>query len=1001
MSKNKRSKTLPQGHAVRRFVLLLIILCPTILAQAQGSPGHRPIPGASADFDPAGSANPSALDVPLTIQEAIYSGISGRTRVQDPVTVGIPLADSEETRSISQLGLRGASVGQFRILGRWPSGNIKWLLVDTQVDVAASKKNTSVSLMAGNGNFVGSDLATEDSATITINTGPAVFTIKKANFNLIDRAVVNGKTLIASGTDLGLVILGPVPNSTTCPCSTIYSSAYDPNSSAVIEESGPVRAVIRATGQHKDPQGNAYMRYTVRLSFYKNRSYIKVLSQLQNADYGESGSFASAYKGFASYEVRLPTTLGDRHSFSFGTHGSSVNGSFAAKEDAYLYQAYSNDMEDCGWNASDKRPQYALRSYIARTQVTNASCASVWKYAQEGYQVVHGGKIEASGTRSQHPEGWADLTDSTGAGIEFGIYDMSAYWPKSLQFMSGGDEARIGIWPDQSLFLSGGGQQYFQSWPQYSAHTLFINFHSSALSSPADEFLKFQYNLMARAPLAQYATSGVLPFALIDPREEDEYYKSLKMPCCIKDNDSPHIYHFYAWTTGGGFNQAEMRWADLMLWLQRGFVGRYLNSANFYRFQTEQVFPRSDYNGNSTFHWRDPSIPPSKLDRSDFPTITSVNNNIGCDPGTTQCGRNWIDDQHAHWYGMIDYYFLSGDESIKDAIESGVSDKFGNPNIQLVQKGLYWVARNIGEALMSDARLSLFYSAIGDSASAGNAFAAGDLILQNQVWPDLQLSGFGSAAQGVSRTRGVQWGCCGKPREAKPFQLGILNEGLWEYLQAHGTSWPEYQNTFDLAYGIADFSLTEAWRNSPLINNCNGGEGMTYEIKLDSPNNPLTAACNATIWFNFFVAAKYTGDSNSWDGWKAKFLQQLKRTAVTNADYGLIFIGTMIHEVLHPEPMKLVDVPVTSAAGAKTLSWTVPAGVVSYRLKYSDRNIVNWLNFDPATNTFGLDPETNVPWFAATSLGSPPVTGDTTQNFAVPELDNSKDWKFHLKAVVK
>jgi hypothetical protein len=987
-------------HCVRAFFLVWVMLVSpggSISGQSQNSMLRDTRNVQAKDS----ASNVSPLNVPLLIQEAIYGGISGQTRSQDPVTVGIPLTDSGDTHSISQLGLKGASVGQFRILGRWPSGNIKWILVDTQADVAGGKVNTGISLTAGGGNFGGSDLASESGAAITINTGPAVFTIRKANFDLIDQAVVNGKTLVAPGTSTGLVVIGPAPGSTTCPCSTTYSSTNDSHSTAVIEENGPVRVVIKATGQHKDPQGTAYMRYTVRLNFYKNRSYVKVLSQLQNADFGESASFASAYKGFASYEVRLGPALASSRSFSFGTSGSPASGKFASNEDAYLYQAYSNSMEDCGWNSPDRRPQFALRSYIARAQVTKASCTSIWKYDQEGYQVIHGGKVLTSATRSQYPEGWADLTDASGAGIEMGIYEMAAYWPKSLQFMNGGSEARIGIWPDQSLFSSGGGQQYFQSWPQYSVHTIFINFHTSALSSPSAEFLKFRYNLIARAPRAQYSASGVLPFALNDSIEEDDFYKSFGMSCCIKDNNSPHVYRSYSWANGGGANQAEMRWADLMLWLQRGYTGRYISSAHFYRFQTEQVFPRSDSDSTTSFHWRDASIPPSNLDSGGFPAIKSSNNNIGCDPGESQCGRNWIDDQHAHWYGMIDYYFMTGDESIKDAIEAGASDKFGNPNIQLVQKGRYWAPRNIGEALMSDARLNLFYNAIGNSTSASNAFAAGDLILQNQIWPDLQLSGFGTALQGVSRTRGVAWGCCETPRSAKPFQLGILNEGIWEYLQAHGTNWQHYQETFDLAYGVAAFALTEAWRSGAFINNCNGGVGMAYEIKLDSTNDPLPAACNATIWFNFFIPAKYTGDPDSWDGWKTKFVQQLRRTASSNADYGLIFIGTMINEVLHPEPSKLVNLPVTVAPGTKSLTWAVPAGLVSYRLKYSDKNIVDWLNFDPVTNTFGLDPRASIPWFAAKNLNSPPPTDGATQNFIITGLDMSQSWHFSLKALVR
>src|SRR5262249_15649851 len=68
---------------------------------------------------------PSArLHVNLIVQESIYAGITRFSRQQEPVSVGVPLADAAGVRDTSQLGLEGASAGQFRVLGRWPSGNI-------------------------------------------------------------------------------------------------------------------------------------------------------------------------------------------------------------------------------------------------------------------------------------------------------------------------------------------------------------------------------------------------------------------------------------------------------------------------------------------------------------------------------------------------------------------------------------------------------------------------------------------------------------------------------------------------------------------------------------------------------------------------------------------------------------------------------------------------------------------------------------------------------------
>src|SRR5262249_2864940 len=272
----------------------------------------------------------------------------------------------------------------------------------------------------------------------------------------------------------------------------------DAESTVTIEENGPVRAVIKATGQHKDSNGHSYMRFTVRLYFSKNKTNIKVVSLLQNADYGESNTFASAYKGFTAYEFRITPLLPTARSFEIGTSHGTLHRSFDGQEDAYLYQGYSNKMEDCGWVTSDPRPRFAPRPYIARKRLKNNACQSEWSYSQEGYKAVSAGSTLASGSRDQYPEGWADLEGSNGAGIEVGIYQMAAYWPKSLQLMSGGSEVRVGIWPDQSLF-GAGGQQYIQAWPQYSLHVLYLNFHASSLSTASTEFRKFEHPLLARA----------------------------------------------------------------------------------------------------------------------------------------------------------------------------------------------------------------------------------------------------------------------------------------------------------------------------------------------------------------------------------------------------------------------------------------------------------------------------------------------------------------------
>ena len=505
------------------------------------------------------------LSVPLTIQEALYPGAptQGISRTQDPVTVGIPLPDSAGIANINQLGLSGASVGQFRVLGRWPSGNIKWVLVDTQADVTGGGQNTGIALTRGSGNFGGSGLATDNGATITVDTGAAQFTIRKNNFDVFDRVVVDGKTIISPATSQGLVLMGPSGGGTTCGnCTDAYTSSNDQNSTAVIEENGPVRTVIKAAGSHMDAGGHVYMHFTVRMYFYRGKTSAKVQVILRNADEtnNPSGDFNSATKGFASYEVRVGANLGGSRSFNIGTDtDTSVTGSFTSNEAAYLYQAYSNNMEVSDWKGASNCPQNGwdrcVASPIARTQNNGT-----WTYAQDGYQIVHGTTVLTAGDHTKYPQGWADVKDGTGAGVEVGVYQLSAYWPKSLQLMNGGTDVRVGIWPDQSQFTHGGGQPYYQAWPAYSVHDVYFNFHSSALASPQNSFLAFQSYLLARAPIAQYNNAAADFYPLLDPGAEDAFMRANNIACCMQDK-APKIWRHYDWPGAGAGNQHELRWS--------------------------------------------------------------------------------------------------------------------------------------------------------------------------------------------------------------------------------------------------------------------------------------------------------------------------------------------------------------------------------------------------------------------------------------------------------
>src|SRR4029077_19020298 len=133
-----------------------------------------------------------------------------------------------------------------------------------------------------------------------------------ASFNGIDSAICGGTTLIATGTSAGMVLQGPVADGTTSTCAsplagctTLYKSSSDSSSTCNIEENGPVRASIECHGGLKNGT-EAYLNFQVRMHFYYNSSKVKIVSLLKNAlESAGAGNFASAAKGFRSYEMRL------------------------------------------------------------------------------------------------------------------------------------------------------------------------------------------------------------------------------------------------------------------------------------------------------------------------------------------------------------------------------------------------------------------------------------------------------------------------------------------------------------------------------------------------------------------------------------------------------------------------------------------------------------------------------------------------------------------------
>ena len=561
----------------------------------------------------------------------------------------------------------------------------------------------------------------------------------------------------------------------------------------MIEENGPVRTVIKATGTHKDSSGNSYMRFTVRMHFYKGKSTARVTVTLRNADLGASNSFASASKGFESFEWRTALNIaGTTNTYVFGTHsGGTSTSTLAATDDAYIYQGQSSGP--------------------GRMVPQDNTVPSPDYTADTGYDVRKNTVSQTTGTSAQISGGYGNCENPSGVGLLVQHYFPGAYYPKSIGFNDACTDTRIGIWPTENSSV------YYQAWPQYSTHDLFFSFHAAALSSNVNEGSKLQHKLIARAPITHYNDSAVFPTKFIDSATEDAFYTatwavaspslSAGRDCCVPDlglssaNFPIAAYREYAWGNSGPSNQPDRHWNYLMQWLIRGMPGRYLDGMHFHgRYMTDFAIPHSD-----GFTWRSQT---GDYSFAGQPTATSSNIS-----STYRSGPQWQGDvNHEHWWGIGDAYFLSGDEAIRDALVDDALDHFIASGIY-ARTGQLAATRAVGHYLLLTTRLATFLATVGATADAAAVSAVGQEVFEKQVKPDLCVNDTPTAMStcdadfdpnglttwndgttvnpgsrdGISRSRGVHQGdsqssteVCGGSgiRIANAFMTSILIQGL-------------------------------------------------------------------------------------------------------------------------------------------------------------------------------------------------------------------------------
>jgi len=895
----------------------------------------------------------AALPIPLTVNEALLPGVSGLARASGPVTVGVPLESSAGITDVAQLGMSGASAAQFRELARWPNGRIKWVLVDFQSDVLPGGSTAGASLTTGGGAFGGGNLATDNGTSIVVSTGVANFTVRKSPFRVFDQVSVGATSLMSAGGEGFVVVDGS---------GTRYSSANDTGASVVVEENGPVRSVIRATGALRSSGGARLCDYLIRLHFYRGKSYVRAWASMKNA---RGGGPATTFR-FNSAEVVVPLALGSGARFRTETTRGAVNDALGTGETAYVFQARSSRY---GWTGND---------YAEAPIDASQYGVEVRKAGGTVYQAL-------SGNGADYADGWAALEDASGKGIAIALRWMPQFWPAGLEVSADG-RASVELFSKRNAMT---GIKF--AWGSYETREMMFHFYATPPADRAAVMHELEYPLVARAPLNQYASAGAFfgETKLASASEQQGWFAQHGASSPPLDNITPAFWRYHAWPTGGGGNQTDFALIDLLDFIRTGHGGYLAQGERNSLFKADTAVRHSD-----GFDYTNDQVDPG-----DEWT------------GTNAGAFNWriFDFAHSHWFSLPIAYYLTGNEIYRDAVVDYGEWKHGMADG--VQPLYYDPINSFGDGSMRIwSRYNRDFAMLWDFTRDGRYWTdisrMMDGLLASRDVP-------GSASPpGRNLDRGYMWMAHGEyvlPRIVSDFMtVQIHSEGIWETLRLFREAGdPRVEALEDYFFGLAEFIYSE-WYLTKNGGSAFGDYGYAYSYRLDQYNNPSASGEGGASFLRPISSSRPLPFAYEMTG-NVKYLDRQAKLLLGDIQYvtdrtpsEVASLSYMATDLYRPAG-GWQSVPGVATqdlgGGSYQLSWTAPSGATGYRVKYSDRAIVDWLGFDQATRAYQLPPASNVPWFAAQNVSSEPapLPAGSTQTMTITGLDPTKTHRFAVR----
>lgn len=297
--------------------------------------------------------NTSFIQVPLIINNYLPSNLAEHCFVG-----GIPFAKGQlqSLEKIELVDVNGDSVPfQAKILSQWSDGSIKWALFDAKTGISGGEKK-QIFLRYGKQikkTIYKSKLAVKEYPNeIIVNTGNLQFSLDKKKFYLFDKVWLDknndkkfdNSEIISARGDLVLVHKGKE-----------YYSSLDKNYEFTIEEQSPLKVCLKAKGWFTSKHGEKFCQFIVRIYAIEGLDYLKIQHTFVYTGYPEN-KFHYLYEGkrlphnetIEAIYVKIPLGIGKDSKFTFAADNKIMQAELT--ETIEFRQGKFNDYSITGEN---------------------------------------------------------------------------------------------------------------------------------------------------------------------------------------------------------------------------------------------------------------------------------------------------------------------------------------------------------------------------------------------------------------------------------------------------------------------------------------------------------------------------------------------------------------------------------------------------------------------------------------------------------------------------